>query len=122
MKLQQTDIFGEIDKAKIRPEHLPLPLHDWALSLYITLQHPKGVTVFDAMLKYGMPKYQERLNEILQHCPHLVKKEMVSVRKRLNRQVDVMKYSIANEDAAIDFYMQINKKGGFSEYKKRAND
>jgi hypothetical protein len=92
---------------------LPKPLNDWALAIFILLNHPKGVTVFDAMSKYGMVKFQERLNEVLSEYPTLASKKMIKVPKRLGRIVDVMRYRIEESDAATDLYMEkLNHKGG----------
>jgi hypothetical protein len=113
--MKQANLFGGSDKIDTRPKpnDLPRPVNDWALSLYIILNHPKGVTVFDAMKRYGMVKFQERLNEILLSFPFIATKEMITVPKRLNRKVRVMRYKIASEGDAIDLYMtEINKKGG----------
>lgn len=114
-ELRQTNLFGgsDIVNARPKPNELPRPINDWALSLYIILNHPRGVTVFEAMKNYGMVKFQERLNEILSEFPFIASKEMVKVPKRLNRVVSVMKYKIASEGDAIELYMnEINKKGG----------
>jgi len=114
MTLHQTDLFGGNTPTgrKILPHELPKPINDWALSLFIVLNHPKGVTVFSAMKDYGMVKFQERLNEILKENPDLVTKKMIQVPKRLGRIVDVMQYKIADYDKAIELYAVINKKGG----------
>lgn len=111
--LLQTNIFGGVDRTCPEPCHLPKPKNDWALALYIVLNHQKGVTVFDAMSKYGMVKFQERLNEVLAEYPSLVSKKMIKVPKRLGRIVDVMRYKIEEPDAATDLYMdKLNHKGG----------
>lgn len=111
--MKQTDIFGQVSDVtpKMSPDRLPHPINDWAVSLRILLNHPKGVTVFEAMSKYGMPKFQERLNEILKAHPSLVEKKMVTVRKRLNRKVDVMNYTLTEVEKAMEVYFEINKKG-----------
>lgn len=114
-QVMQANLFGGSDKISSRPHpsDLPRPINDWALALYILLNHPKGVTVFEAMKNYGMVKFQERLNEILKEFPYLATKKMVKVPKRLGRIVDVMQYKMASEGDAIDLYMtEINKKGG----------
>ncbi len=112
--MKQADIFGQMSEAipQMSPDRLPKPINDWALSLRILLNHPKGVTVFEAMSQYGMPKFQERLNEILKSHPSLVEKKMVTVRKRLNREVDVMKYTLIEIEKAMEVYFELNKKGG----------
>lgn len=95
------------------PWNLPKPVNDWALSVYVVLNHPKGVTVFDAMKIYGMVKFQERLNEVLAEYPTLVSKKMIKVPKRLNRIVEVMRYRIEEPEAATKLYMEkLNHKGG----------
>lgn len=107
------NIFGGTDRTRPDPSQLPNHLNDWAFALRIVLLNPKGVTVFDAMSKYGMVKFQERLNEVLKEYPTLVSKKMVKVPKRLGRVVDVMRYKIEEPDAATDLYMEkLNKKGG----------
>jgi hypothetical protein len=114
-ELRQANLFGGSDTVNSRPHpsDLPRPVNDWALSLYILMNHPRGVTVFEAMKNYGMVKFQERLNEILADYPYLATKEMVKVPKRLGRIVSVMRYKIASEGDAIDLYMtELNKKGG----------
>ena len=111
--LLQTNMFGGVDRTRPEPCHLPKPKNDWALALYIVLNHSKGVTVFDAMSKYGMVKFQERLNEVLAEYPSLVSKKMIKVPKRLGRVVDVMRYRIEEPEAATDLYMdKLNHKGG----------
>ena len=113
-QLVQTSMFGDHKKVDTRPHpcDLPRPLNDWALSLYIILNHPKGVTVFDAMKNYGMVKFQERLNEVLSQYPYLAAKDYIKVRKRLNREVTVMRYKCIAIGDAIDLYMtEINHKG-----------
>lgn len=111
--LQQTNIFGGFDRTRPEPCHLPKPKNDWALAIFIVLNHPKGVTVFDAMKNYGMVKFQERLNEVLAEYPSLVSKKMVKVPKRLGRIVEVMRYKIEEPDEATDLYMEkLNHKGG----------
>jgi hypothetical protein len=111
--LKQTNMFGGVDRTRPLPCHLPKPLNDWALAIFILLNHPKGVTVFDAMSKYGMVKFQERLNEVLSEYPSLASKKMIKVPKRLGRIVDVMRYRIEESDAATDLYMEkLNHKGG----------
>lgn len=114
-ELVQSNLFGGGDKILTRPspENLPRPVNDWALAIYILVSHPRGVTVFDAMKNYGMVKFQERLNEILNEFPYLATKEWVKVPKRLGRIVTVIKYKLASEGDAIDLYMgEINKKNG----------
>lgn len=108
------DIFGQATDVNTlpRPEHLPRPINDWALSLYILLQHPKGLTVFGAMKYYGMVKFQERLNEVLKEHPHLCSKERVNVKKRLNRVVQVINYKVIDEEGAIKVFQQLNVKHG----------
>ena len=111
--LLQTNMFGGVDRTRPEPCHLPKPKNDWALAIFIVLNHPKGVTVFDAVSKYGMVKFQERLNEVLAEYPSLVSKKMIKVPKRLGRVVDVMRYKIEEPDAATDLYMdKLNHKGG----------
>ena len=111
--LKQMNIFGGADRTRQMPCHLPKPLNDWALAIFILLNHPKGVTVFDAMKNYGMVKFQERLNEVLGEYPELASKKMIEVPKRLGRMVSVMRYRIEEADAATDLYMdKLNHKGG----------
>jgi hypothetical protein len=113
-QLIQTNLFGGGQEVNTRPHpnDLPRPINDWALSIYIVLNHPKGVTVFDAMKNYGMVKFQERLNEVLSLHPQLVAKDYIKVRKRLNREVTVMRYKVVQIGDSIDLYMtEINKKG-----------
>ena len=111
--LNQGNLFGGTDRTRPLPCHLPKPLNDWALALFIILNHPKGVTVFDAMKIYGMVKFQERLNEVLGEYPELASKKMINVPKRLGRIVSVMRYRIEQPDEATDLYMdKLNHKGG----------
>ena len=111
--LQQINMFGGLDRTRPLPCNLPQPLNDWALAIFIVLNHPKGVTVFDAMKNYGMVKFQERLNEVLSEYPSLVSKKMVKVPKRLGRIVEVMRYKIEEPDEATDLYMdKLNHNGG----------
>jgi hypothetical protein len=111
--LNQGNLFGGADRTRPLPCHLPKPKNDWALAIFIVLNHPQGVTVFDAMSKYGMVKFQERLNEVLGEYPTLVGKKMIKVPKRLGRIVEVMRYKIEEADAATDLYMdKLNHKGG----------
>jgi hypothetical protein len=119
----QLSLLGDApSKPTVNTTELPRPVHDWALAFFILLTHPKGVTVFDAMSKYGMVKFQERLNEILVLNPHIVSKTMVKVPKRLGRIVDVMQYKITDRAAAFDLYMnQINKKGGSKSLRVKDN-
>ena len=106
-------MFGGTDRTRPEPCHLPKPKNDWALALYIVLNHPKGVTVFYAMSQYGMVKFQERLNEVLAEYPSLVSKKMIKVPKRLGRIVDVMRYKIEEPETATDLYIdKLNQKGG----------
>jgi hypothetical protein len=79
--LLQTNMFGGVDRVRPSPSQLPNHVNDWAFALRIVLLNPKGVTVFDAMGKYGMVKFQERLNEVLAEFPTLVSKKMVKVPK-----------------------------------------
>jgi len=58
------------------------------------------------------PEILEKANEILKTHPTLVKKRMVTVRKRLNREVDVMLYTLHETEKAMDLYFELNKKGG----------
>lgn len=110
----QTDIFGGARPAgrRLLPSELPTPINDWALALYIIMNHPKGVTVFDAMKMYGMVKFQERLNEVVREYDEVVDKKIVTVAKRLGRRVQVMRYKLADIDKAMDIYATLNKKGG----------
>ncbi len=111
--LNQGNLFGGTDRTRPLPCHLPKPLHDWALAIFILLNHPKGVTVFDATKIYGMIKFQERLNEVLAEYPTLASKKMIIVPKRLSRKVSVMRYKIEEADAATELYMEkLNHKGG----------
>jgi hypothetical protein len=104
---------GGLDRTRPLPCNLPLPINEWARAIFIVLNHPKGVTVFDAMSKYGMVKFQERLNEVLAEHPTFVSKKMIKVPKRLGKIVDVMRYKIEEADAATDLYLEkLNHKGG----------
>jgi hypothetical protein len=112
--VSQTNLFGTATKIQqtIQPWELPKPKNDWALAVYVVLNHQKGVTVFDAMKTYGMVKFQERLNEVLAEHPTLVSKKMIKVPKRLGRIVDVMRYKIEQPEAATKLYMEVlNHKG-----------
>lgn len=113
--VSQMGLFGTampIDE-KMLPWNLPKPVNDWALAIYVVLNHPKGVTVLDAMKVYGMVKFQERLNDVLAEYPSLVSKKMIKVPKRLNRMVEVMRYRIEEPGAATKLYMEkLNHKGG----------
>jgi hypothetical protein len=112
--VSQMGLFGAaspINQMK-QPHELPKPKNDWALSVYIVLNHPKGVTVFDAQKMYGMVKFQERLNEVLKEHPLLVSKKMIKVPKRLGRIVEVMRYKIEQSEAATKLYTEVlNHKG-----------
>ena len=107
--LQQANLFGGTDRTRPLPCHLPKPKNDWALAIFILVNHPKGVTVFDAMKNYGMVKF----NEVLAEFPTLASKKIIKVPKRLGRIVSVMRYRIEESDEAIDIYMdKLNVKGG----------
>ncbi len=112
--VSQMGLFGAaspINQMK-QPHELPRPKNDWALAVLIVLNHPKGITLFDAIKMYGMIKFQQRLNEVLSEHPTLVSKKMIKVPKRLGRIVDVMRYKIEQPEAATKLYMEVlNHKG-----------
>jgi hypothetical protein len=116
MMLQQPELFGGTTEVAVNytlePHLLPKPQNDWAVALYIILNTPKGVTAFDAASKWGIIKFQERLNEILKQHPQVAVKKNVKVRKRLNRKVDAMLYTVADKQKAVDVFFELNKRGG----------
>lgn len=116
MTLKQHELFGGVTEVSVNyvsePQNLPKPANDWALAIYILLNSPKGVTVLDANGKWGMIKFQERLNEVLKNHPELATKKRVTVRKRLGRKVDVMLYSADDKPKAVEVYFKINQKNG----------
>jgi hypothetical protein len=115
--IMQPDIFGQLSPAlrRLTPAELPKAQNDWALCIYILLQHKRPIDYFYVAHTYGITKFQTRLAEVLNVYPGLVKITEAIVPKRLGRMVPVNKYQIEDTDKAIDLYLEVlNKKGEFT--------
>ena len=125
MSFFQQDLFGVIDGEKplLRPSQLPEPLNDWAFGLMILIKEPKPIDFLRVADKYGMTKFQSRLGELSQGFPDLIKRQEVTVRKRLGRSVNVVVYWVEDKQEAMQLYLDtINKRNVSRIFKKQKDD